>query len=108
MVAHGETLRLADICSDDTLAAMGDVDDMGEDRLRKAIRAEMVALRRSERARMTGLSPAEARERTLQRRRAWSACLQEGRAELAAMTPEIDRMLRLEDRFNAWQRNRRD
>ena len=108
MAAHGKCLRLADVCFDDTLSAMGDGNDMSEDRLRKAIRAEVVALRRSALARMTGLSPDKARERTLQRRRAWSAGLQEGRAELAAMAPEIDRMLRLEDRFSAWQRNRRN
>jgi hypothetical protein len=44
----------------------------------------------------------------LVRRQAWSLSLREGRAELAAMEPEIDRMLRLEDRFNAWLRKSRD
>ncbi|MET3890792.1 hypothetical protein ABIE41_001868 [Bosea sp. OAE506] len=45
---------------------------------------------------------------TLLRRQAWSLSLREGRAELAAVKPEIDWMLRLDDRFSAWLRKQRD
>lgn len=87
---------------------MGHADDIGEDRLRRAIRAEVASIKREARARANTLSPDEARAQTLLRRRAWALSLQEGRARLTAMQPEIDRMLRLEDRFAAWLRNRRD
>jgi len=87
---------------------MGDAGEIGEDRLRSAIRAEVASIRRRARSRATAGSPDEARVQTLLRRQAWSLSLREGRAELAAMEPEIDWMLRLDDRFSAWLRKRRD
>jgi hypothetical protein len=87
---------------------MGDANEIGEDRLRSAIRTEVASIRRRARSRAVTGSPDEARARTWLRRQAWSRSLREGRAELAAMEPEIDRMLRLDDRFSAWLRKRRD
>ena len=84
-----------------TLSPMSDEHDLDGLRLRRAIRKEVAAVKRRAQARMIAHSPDEVRDKVVLRRQAWAALVREGRIELAAMEPEIDRLLRFDDRFTA-------
>ncbi|HEY5795397.1 MAG TPA: hypothetical protein VIU82_10305 [Bosea sp. (in: a-proteobacteria)] len=75
--------------------------DTDDERLRRAVRQEVAATRRSAQARMQSLSPEAARAATIRRREMWATLMRETQVELVAKAAEIDRMVRFSDRFDA-------